>query len=122
MKAVNPTFGWIFTVLLVVTTLLPAGMMPSSKNLTLDIRFCSENPLLKMQTIVIERDVVEHHGEKDDSCPFAALAHSAGLLPLNAAPLMIWRGAIAADLPPSHIAPGMGLAAPPPFATGPPFA
>jgi hypothetical protein len=119
----HPLLAWLTTALLAVAALLPAGMMPVADALHIQVRFCSENPLLAAQTIVIERDGASQLDDMGDNpCPFATLAPVAALLPPNvplAAPAL--RAAETVHGVMAHVAPGLGLAAPPPYPTGPPL-
>lgn len=113
--------GWFVTVFLAVASLIPAGMMPVDDGLRLTVRFCSENPLLNTQTIVIPREADSRAHDEDSPCIFAALSVSADWMQVDQWPLAIIATSQMSYLAVAHVAPGAGLAAPPPFATGPPY-
>jgi hypothetical protein len=103
-------------------SLTPAGVMPVDEDFRLSVRFCSEDPLLTTQTIVISRETGGGTDDEDMPCSYAALSTSVALLrPVNW-PLAIIVAIQTIYFPAAHVAPGAGLAAPPPFATGPPTA
>jgi hypothetical protein len=113
--------GWFVTVFLAVASLIPAGMMPVDDGLRLTVRFCSENPLLDTQTIVIPREADSRAHDEDNPCIFAALSVLADLMRVDQWPLAIIASSQMSYLVVAHAAPSAGLAAPPPFATGPPL-
>lgn len=113
--------GWFATVFLTLASLIPTGMMPVDDDLRLTVRFCSENPLLTTQTIVIPREADSSAHDEDRPCIFAALSVSASLMQAAQWSLAIIASSQVSYLPVAHVAPGAGLAAPPPFATGPPL-
>lgn len=121
MQRRSSLLGWFVTVFLTVASLIPTGMMPVNDDLRLTVRFCSENPLLATQTIIISREADSSAHDEDRPCIFAALSISAALMQADQWPLAIIASSQMSYLPVAHVAPGAGLAAPPPFATGPPL-
>lgn len=120
---------------MVVRGLLPQGVMlsPQQDGGPISVQLCSNSGVLNLlfdpvTGAFLPDDARGGHGsgksEKSSSdaapCVFAAIAHlAAPVLPLMlaATPLRI----VAASFETAFIAPGLGLAAPPPFSTGPPL-
>ena len=117
---------------MVLRALLPQGFMlaPSqSGDAPISVQLCSENGVIDLwfnpsTGAFLPKDSPASHGSDkaphaDSPCVFAAIAHLAApvvpLLPVIA-PVRV----LAATFETSFIAPGLGLAAPPPFSTGPP--
>lgn len=108
-------------VVLTMAAMVPAGMMPVRDDIHLKIRFCVENPLLQSQTITIPRDADIDTDDGDGSCIFTGHAPIAAFFPLALEPLTHVVPSEARHMASFYVAPGLGLAAPPPFSTGPPF-
>ncbi len=100
----------------------PAGTMPVATSMGIEVGLCSEDPSIQRLVIQIEREPTSHDkAAKGSECPFAVAAAALDMPPAPAAiapPL--WRTVIADHETAFATAPGRGLAAPPPFATGPP--
>ena len=98
------------------------GMMPMATMAGIEVGFCSEKKKKKRVVIEFERETtpVDKAG-KADSCPFAVASAPFALLPGPIADIgRNWFVAPTDHVRPIALAPGRGLAAPPPFATGPP--
>lgn len=108
--------------------LVPAGWMPAQTAQGLTVLICSgDGParaFLDASGQITHADPATpdsgHPSETRDPCPFAALALAA---PLPQAPAATGLPPVPAAAPPAGLAAitiGQGLAAPPPWATGPP--
>ena len=110
---------WLTAIALLLRLLVPAGYMPAAGALTLSVTICADMGD-ERATIVIPRNAPEDDGAATD-CPYA-LAALDTLTPPDA-PVLAAPALFAAASPaplPAALAPGRGLAAPPPPATGPP--
>lgn len=106
--------------------LVPAGFMPGGPG-EATIVLCSSQGL---QTVVVDGlsphapdPAGDHSGEPktDHPCAFAGLAVAfTPATGLQAAPIL-WSAPAETEVPALAVAPGRGLAAPPPPATGPPL-
>jgi hypothetical protein len=127
--AARPLVFALFACALLVRALVPAGWMPgdSAHAGTLQLCFDAGAPdaatLAKItaELAAHKLPVDKHDGDKSQHCDFAASAHALltpAQAPQIAMPEMAEAPALMASL---QLAPGRGLAAPPPPATGPPL-
>ena len=118
---------WIVACALMLRIVVPAGWMPmtGADGLT-RIQLCTGQGMVeafvdRTTGAIHDKAPAKSEPRTDQPCAFAGLAFvlDAPLLPAIAAPLALAALAPAASLAPA--APGRGLAAPPPPATGPPL-
>ena len=95
---------------------LPAGTMLESDNGQIVVTLCNGGAVT-FDLGKREPGKPTHH---DAPCPYAA-AHAAAAPPSNHVSFSTPMAFVAAGAPQQVLRPGLGLAAPPPPATGPPF-
>lgn len=126
------TLATLALLAMVFRALLPQGFMlgsTQSGDAPISVQLCSENGVIDLwfnpsTGAFLPHDSAAGHGSNkaphsDSPCVFAAIAHlAAPVVPLLPVIAPVW--VVAATFETSFIAPGLGLAAPPPFSTGPP--
>jgi hypothetical protein len=110
---------WGALVALALLVLVPPGFMVASDG-PARITICTGHGAVESSLDLSGKSAPANHGKADAPCAFAG--HAAPLARAPAAPIVTAAWTLvraSAALPASQIAPGRGLAAPPP-ATGPP--
>jgi hypothetical protein len=108
---------------LTVRAIVPSGYMVASSPKSITVYICAQaGGMAKMVTIPIDSELPTkgHDSDKQSDCAFAGMAAAVDL----PAAVGTERGVIAGHFVPRihrNSSPGRGLAAPPPFATGPPI-
>jgi hypothetical protein len=107
---------------LAVRAIVPSGYMVASSPKSITVYVCAQaSGMAKMVTILIDADLPTngHDSDKQSDCAFVGMAAAVDLPAAVDAELGVIAGHF---VPRIHFnpAPGRGLAAPPPFATGPP--
>ena len=108
---------------LAVRAIVPSGYMVASGPKSISVYICAEaNGMAKTVTIPIDSELPTkgHDSDKQSDCAFAGMAAAVDLPAAVDAELGVIAGHF---VPRIHMSssPGRGLAAPPPFATGPPI-
>lgn len=105
-----------------VRALLPTGYMVGSGPKSITVYVCAQaDGMANTLTIPLDSETpVKDHDKNDQgSCAFAGMASAVNLPTSDSVAFVSPTENFAATLP-MEAAPGRGLAAPPPFATGPP--